>query len=331
MAYDAASAVLVAAFESEKLSAAELRFFAEEQPAGVTLFGRNLSSSYLDLKANLNKFRSLYSAARLKPVLAIDQEGGRVARLKQPFPDEGPAEQLAERLSARGLAAIANYAFCVGASLRSLGINVNFAPVCDINTNPENLAIGDRAFGSTAAVAEQGAGQFLLGLQAAGVLGCLKHFPGQGDADADTHLGGTVIGKSLAELEACELQPFQALLAAAPMVMISHAVFPAFDDKPASLSTAVVTDLLREKLQYSGVIVTDDLNMKALPQDMASWTDLICEAVAVGSDMLLVCRGLDKNYAALEALRRKAAASPSFAGILEAAAVRVSRLRSRLT
>lgn len=330
MARDAAAAILVAAIEAETLTAEELRFFGGEQPAGITLFGRNIPQSFVDFHDNLKSFRNLYRSSDLQPVIAIDQEGGRVARLKSPFPDNGPALSLKQKLG-EDPQAIQNYGFTVGTVLRGFGINVNFAPVCDIDTNPKNHAIGDRAFGKDAISASEGAERYLSGLQASGVQGCLKHFPGQGDAGEDTHEKGTIISLTHEELMAREVLPFIKLCRQVNMVMISHAIYPAFDDKPASLSRKVIDGLLKKEMGFEGVVVSDDLNMKAIPQDPASWSEAICEAVAVGSDMLLVCRDLERCSLALSALRAAAAKSKTFAARLEDAAGKVSKLRKRLT
>jgi beta-N-acetylhexosaminidase len=230
MSLSQASAVILAALEGVRLAPEEHRLFQDMPPAGFTLFRRNLSPRFSEIRDLCQELQALDADSPLPQLLAIDQEGGRVARLRTPFPNFGPAMDLvAGRTDQEALTDIENMAFVMGASLWKLGINVDFAPVVDVLTREENLAIGDRCFARNAADATVRAGAFLRGLQSAGVLGCLKHFPGQGDANVDTHEGGTLIAADMDLLEARELVPFRALLPEVPMIMISHAVYPALD------------------------------------------------------------------------------------------------------
>ena len=328
---DPASALLVAALDGERLSSAEQSFFEKEKPAGVTLFRRNISSSFLETQSLCADIRRILDSSSCPPVIAIDQEGGRVSRIPAPFPNIGPAKEIGTASNSDSdLQLLKNYGFTVASSLLGMGINVNFAPVCDVITNEVNHAIGDRAFSDQARIAADRAEAFLHGMQGAGVKGCLKHFPGQGDAGDDTHQSGTVISHPMEILEARELLPFRQLIPSCPMVMISHAVFTGIDQKPASLSTKVMVDLLQEQMGFSGVVVTDDMNMKAIPQDDQSWADAICDAVSEGADMVLVCQGLERCQLALDAMRKKAASSPAFSTRLEQAALKMMSLRKTL-
>lgn len=332
MSPDQASAVILAALEGNSLSAEEQKCFQRLPPAGFTLFRRNLSPEFAQVRRLCSELQALAGETSRPMMLAIDQEGGRVARLKQPFPDGGPAMLLAEgRIDKDALLSIENYGYTVGSALTGLGMNVNFAPVVDVLSNEQNIAIGDRCFGRSSDVVTQRAAAFLHGLQAAGVLGCLKHFPGQGDAGADTHEQGTVIDASLDTLLARDIAPFAALLQECPMVMISHAVYPALDaEHPASLSSKVMQGLLRERLLYQGLVVTDDMNMKAIAQDRDSWTAAVVASIAAGADLVLVCRELDRYRWAVDALVREAERSFSFQRRLSDAQKRVAELRTRL-
>ena len=154
----------------------------------------------------------------------------------------------------------------LGDELRALGFDIDFAPVLDVHTNPANPIIGDRAFGRDAATVARRALAFARGLDAAGILACGKHFPGHGDTDTDSHLELPRVDHPWDRLESVELAPFRAAAAARlPMIMTAHVVFPALDPtRPATLSEQVVTGLLRGKLGFDGVIVSDDLDMKAI-------------------------------------------------------------------
>ena len=322
---DAASGVLVTGIEGTSLTPAELAFFESEQVAGVTLFKWNMTGSFAELRQLVGTFSRTRRTGRNPYIVAIDQEGGRVARLKQPFPDFGPAQKLLDgRTDPEALQWISSYGFSVGAALRGFGINVDFAPVADILTNPSNTAIGDRVFGVTPEQVAARAGAFMDGLQAAGVAGSLKHFPGQGDAAVDTHAGAAVVRGSIEELNRRELVPFRELMGRCPMVMMAHVIYPDVCPNRASGSSKWITEILRGDMGYQGVIVSDDMNMGAVNQDSQSWKEALVESIVAGVDMLLVCRYLERFRIALEGLRAEAARSTAFAVRLEQAARRVA-------
>lgn len=329
---DAASAVLIAAVEGFELTPDEERFFREESPAGVTLFRRNIPQDNYPQTAILNQaLQNTRSSGQPPLLVAIDQEGGRVSRIGPPFPNRGPAMQIeGGRTDRHALDSLRRYGSDVGKALWDIGVNVDFAPVLDVLTEPTNTAIGDRCFGVTPEQVSPRASAFLEGLQSEKVLGCLKHFPGQGNARVDTHLGTAIIDVSLQTLITREMVPFKELIPKCPMVMISHSIFPALCDHEASRSKIIIMDWLRARLGFEGVVVSDDMNMGALPQEIAIWKDALIDAVAAGCDALLVCRHLDRCYAALDALRAEANRSPAFAERLEDAARRVTKMRSTL-
>lgn len=332
---DAASSVVVAAVEGFALTPAEERFFREEAPAGVTLFRYNIpqNDDYPQVH-NLNKALQATRPAGAPPLMiAIDQEGGRVSRFAKAcnFPDQGPALKLAGgRTDADALQQIEAYGHAVGKRLLDIGFNVDFAPVLDVLTQPTNTAIGNRVFGTTVEQAIPRARAFTKGLQSTGVMGSLKHFPGQGDAKADTHFGSARIDISLQTFLTRELVPFKEMIHEAPMVMISHAIFPFLCGLEASRSPTIINDWLRGRLGFKGVVVSDDMVMGALPQQIQEWQNILIEAVVAGCDALLVCKGLDRYYAAIHGLRREAARSPAFQKRLEAAASLVTAMRRRL-
>jgi beta-N-acetylhexosaminidase len=328
----AAGNVIVGALEGTEITPEEVSLLCRAKLAGITLFKRNITPAFSqDLRTLNQRVQGLRPAGNPPLIVAIDQEGGRVSRLPPPFPDAGPAFHLFESLAPAARAtAIEQYAWGVGTCLVGLGVNVNFAPCADIITNAQNTAIGDRAFADNAPTVTLLAGAFLEGLRNAGVAGCLKHFPGQGDASADTHTAGATIPLSRADLERRELVPFMNLLAMAPMVMMSHCTYPAFDTKQASLSKVIMQDLIRNELNYKGLIVSDDMNMEAISQDLKSWCEAIEGALAAGADLILVCRKVDRMVAAEEHLNKVARRSPAFREILEHRAQNVWATRTKL-
>jgi beta-N-acetylhexosaminidase len=327
-----AGKVVVAAVEGVQLTPDEEAFFKRHTPAGVTLFRRNIpQQNYHDVKILNSQLQGLCSDGHGPIIVAIDQEGGRVSRMPRPaFPNMGPALKIADgRTTPESLELLHEYGLEVGVALLEVGVNVNFAPVLDILTEPSNLAIGDRVFGLDPASVVARAGAYLAGLQQSGVQGCLKHFPGQGDAKADTHLSGAAIDVSLSTLWQREMEPFRRLSTNCQMVMISHAIYPALCSKEASRSSVILQQWLRGRFGFGGVIVSDDMMMAAMPQDRHEWTESLIDALMAGCDLLLVCRHLDRCYAAVEALDRAAAKSPSVSKRLEEASSRVTSFRRK--
>ena len=223
-------------------------------------------------------------------VIAIDQEGGLVQRVRAPatmWPPMMAHDGLAAPLDVQTAEQVGR---AIGDELRALGVDVDFAPILDVHTNPANPIIGDRAFGHDAATVTRRALAFARGLDAAGILACGKHFPGHGDTDTDSHLALPRIDHDWARLDAVELAPFKAAAAVdLPMLMTAHVVFAALDaTRPATLSEQVITGLLRGKLGYRGVIVSDDLDMQAISAHMGVDYAAV-GAVRAGCDVLLLC------------------------------------------
>jgi beta-N-acetylhexosaminidase len=277
----------------------DLKLLAREfDLAGVILFARNVAEP--EQVAEIA--REAQTLARELPLwVSVDQEGGRVARLRAPFTlwpamhtlGRSGDEQLAERF-ARSLAA----------ELRAVGVTLDFTPVLDILTNPKNPAIGDRALANTPEdVARLGAA-IIETLQAAGIAACGKHFPGHGDTSTDSHNEMPLIEHPPDRLDAVELVPFKRAIAAGVAgIMTAHILVPAIDDKrPGTLSPAIVTGLLKEKLGFQGMVFTDDIGMKAISarHTIAEATVL---AIAAGCDAVLMCGdSQEPQFTALEAV-----------------------------
>ena len=323
---DAAGSVLLAGIEKPAITSQEKEFFQNAGIAGLTLFRRNIPPLFQDLKSLNESLQNQRPSGAPPLLIAVDQEGGRVRRLPDPFPDPGPPLHF----NIPTPEWLHNQGFVCGAVLQGLGINVNFAPVVDVLANTENEAIGDRVFAREAGIVADRAGAWLRGLQAGGVLGCLKHFPGQGDARADTHGGPATIDLSREKLEKRELLPFRLLLDRAPMVMIGHGIYPALDPQPASLSSVVMQDLLRGHLGFTGVVVSDDMNMGAIPQDDRQWLDALEAGLMAGADLLLICRHMERCRLAWEHFQTRAGRSKAVKKRLEEAAGRVLSLRKKI-
>lgn len=288
--------------DSTRLNAHAAALVDDLRVGGVVLMGRNISPPE-QLCEVIGNMQARAQAAQMPSLfVATDQEGGRVQRLAPPAYTARPA---AQTLAQSGEAdTVRQAAADIGRELASLGINWDFAPVLDVNNNPQNPVIGTRSYGSDPdLVAQMGVGA-VQGLQSdACIMACGKHFPGHGDTDTDSHFALPRIPHSRARLDAVEFAPFRAAIAAkAASIMTAHILFPAFDsDLPATLSPAILTGLLREELGYDGLVITDDLEMKGVA---ARWgaSEAAVLAVEAGADMLLCCHTRTTQYAIRDAL-----------------------------
>ncbi len=256
---------------------------------GVVFMGRNVGPSE-QTRAAIAELQARAKAQGLPPLfVAVDQEGGRVQRLGPPhYPPHPAARAIGDTGDPAQARAAAGR---IGEGLRDLGFNWDFAPVLDVNNNPNNPVIGDRAYGDDPALVAAMGAQAVRGFQEdAGILACGKHFPGHGDTDTDSHHALPRIGHDRARLDAVELVPFRAALAAdLAAVMTSHILFPALDPAlPATLSPAILTGLLRGELGFDGLIITDDLEMKGVADGWGA-AEAAVLAVQAGADILLCC------------------------------------------
>jgi beta-N-acetylhexosaminidase len=277
----------------------ELRSLAKEfQLGGIILFSRNIEAP--EQVAELAyEVQSL--ATELPLWVSVDQEGGRVARLKAPF-TEWPPMAVLGRSGDADLAG--RFAAALAAELKAVGVTLDYAPVLDIHTNPKNPIIGDRALAEDAAMVGRLGAAVVRGLQENGVAACGKHFPGHGDTSVDSHLDLPLVEHPPDRIRRVECVPFRdAIAAGVAFIMTAHILVPALDEeKPATLSRRIVKDILRDELGFGGVIVSDDLEMKAIAQ---TWTvpDAGVQAIAAGCDALLICAGdVDAQAQTLEAL-----------------------------
>ena len=238
---------------------------------------------------------TLQGFARTPLLIGVDQEGGMVRRLKpdRGFPATASAAELGQK-NDRTLTAI--HAITTAATLQAVGINFNLAPVVDVNTFPENPVIGmlERSFSPSPAIVSVHAGEWIKAHNKLGVLTCLKHFPGHGSSRADSHLGFTDITESW---QASELQPYKELIASglAESIMTGHLFHKGLDSVyPATLSAGIINRLLRQELQFTGLVISDDLQMKAIT-DKYGLEEAACLALAAGVDLLIIGNNLDDD------------------------------------
>jgi beta-N-acetylhexosaminidase len=291
---------------------------------GFVLFKHNCSSAE-QIRALCD---SLWNTARdLPPFIAIDQEGGNAHRLPKPFTHFPSAARIGESgdptLAYRAGRAAA-------AELALVGINLNFAPVLDVNSNPNNPVIGDRSFAADPRQVIEFSQPWIQGTRDAGIIPCGKHFPGHGDTDKDSHIDLPSVDKSLDQLRAVELPPFaQACCNRIESLMTAHVLYRALDGEfPATLSVAIVTNLLREELRYDGLVFSDALEMKAISDNYGdNEAGALC--IRAGVDVLLRCQQMPSVADAFEFLCNVAEKDPTIRDRVENSYRRIATLKRR--
>jgi beta-N-acetylhexosaminidase len=272
--------------ESDKVILGKLK------PAGVLLLGRNFvqDAPYPKWISTLNKLlEDVHNyAERDKMFISLDHEGGRVMRTPEPITRFPSPSKYAKRA--------AEVAKAMAVELKSLGVNLSWAPLADIHSNPKNPIIGERAFGTTPNSVIAPAIAFAQTLAEEGILACAKHFPGHGDTSTDSHLELPTVNLNMEQLEQRELAPFKALVDInIPFIMTAHIMFPKLDSLyPATLSSKILDEILRKKFGYKGVVISDDIDMKAV-SDAFKESDTIARAMNAGCDMFIVARNPDPH------------------------------------
>lgn len=305
----------------------ERRLIREVKPAGFILFARNVEEPAQ--VRELNRELASLLPDSLPPLLSVDQEGGRVLRIKATrWPPMRTLGHIAHLPTTRQVA------LAMADELRAMGFNLDYAPVADVDSNPRNPIIGDRSFGRDPATVAQHVVAFASGLHARGIIGCVKHFPGHGDTSVDSHKALPVVDKELYDIQHVELVPFrEAVEAGIGLVMTSHVMFPALDEQyPATMSTAVLRGLLREDISYDGVVISDDMEMKAvrgrwplaevLEQATRATVDLFCIGRSFEPDLTL-------THSAWEGLVRLQESDPTFDTLATDSMKRLHALRER--
>lgn len=304
----------------------ELRSLAREFGLGGTiLFARNVEEP-----AQVAELA--YGLATLTPDLpawvSVDQEGGRVARLKAPFTEWPPMATLGRSAD---VTLAESFARAIAVELKAVGVTMDFAPVLDVHTNPKNPVIGDRALAEDAKLVARLGATIIKAMQAEGVAACGKHFPGHGDTNLDSHFALPLVEHPPEVLRERELLPFKAAIAAdVASIMTAHVFIPALDeDSPATLSKCIISDILRTEMGFQGLILSDDLEMKALANERPV-PDSAVLAIEAGCDGILICAGdYDVQAAALEAIVKRSETDRSFLRSVDDALARNRRVKER--
>ncbi len=318
-----AGRVLLVGLDGPELTAPSERRLRALDPAGVTLFDRNLESP----RQTRTLLAAITAGLTHPPLLALDQEGGRVSRLRRWIGETPTAVDLAAGDPDR----VRQFARATGSAMRSLGFNVDFAPVVDLCPPTASNGIGIRSFGTDPEQVTRLAGEFLAGLRAAGLAGCLKHFPGLGDSVVDSHVELPTVRRSREQLEREDLLPYRRLISEADSVMVGHGYYPALDPappRPATCSRRIVHDLLRSEFGFAGLVITDDLEMGAVTGFDRDGAGAV-QALRAGCDLLLYCSDLDRAESAAKALIAEARRDAEFHTRLADAARRVDEMARR--
>jgi len=300
----------------------EREIIREHAPYAVVLFGRNIG----DVQQTRELIREVKSIAPRPPLFTIDEEGGRVDRIRHLLPGLPSAQAFAEGEQAEELAHW--FGRIVGMALRYLDIEIDLAPVVDIRADQSPKGLERRTFGDNADTVVALAGAFMRGMHAMGVASCLKHFPGIGRGSADPHYGATVMNMTRDELRARDLVPFVKLGNEAGAVMIGHGTYPQIDepDLPATLSHCITTDVLRGDAGFSGLAMTDDMEMHAV-SDLGSYEVISERALKAGNDVILFCSHIERYPAVQEFLERRRREEPSIRARFDDAVQRAENYR----
>ena len=268
---------------------------------GFILFKNNIKNTE-QAQSLINSLKDKNSSASSIPLFfSVDEEGGRVSRMPDEFVKLPSNKVIGSRNNPDFSFEIGKV---IGKEIRSLGFNMDFAPVLDVNSNPKNPVIGDRSFGNSTQLVSLLGVKTMQGLGSQNIISVVKHFPGHGDTSVDSHVGLPVVNNDMERLKKLELVPFEnAIKNNADVIMVAHILLPKIDaQNPASFSKAIITDLLRNDMNYNGLVITDDLTMGAITKNYKI-EDASVKAVNAGSNIILVCHEYEKQVSVIKALK----------------------------
>jgi beta-N-acetylhexosaminidase len=315
--------LLIMGFDGLALDSKLRTTLASLQPGGLILFARNIESP----QQTWGLLRDCQATARLPMFLCVDMEGGKVDRLQNMIAPAPAAEKVCKGGSSRLFRMHGNI---IGLEVRAMGFNTDFAPVFDLGFPASRGVLASRTASADPAEVIRYAREFLRGLKSAHVLGCGKHFPGLGEANLDTHKELPQVNKSWKKLWAEDLVPYRQLRGQIPFVMVAHASYPQVtkDNLPASLSSKWMKDILRKKIGYRGLIISDDLEMGGVLA-AGSIEQVAVETLRAGADIFLVCHNQELVWRGYEAVLQEAEKDSRFARQVAQAAARVLSFKRR--
>ncbi|GGH34281.1 beta-N-acetylhexosaminidase [Paenibacillus segetis] len=293
--------LVLVGMEGTKPDSSALELIETYQVGGFIFYKDNIkdSASALSLFNEL-KLANVNADHSIPLFMSVDEEGGRVTRMPKEFTKVPTAAKIGEA----GSTELANgIGQAIGTQLSGFGLNMDFAPVLDVNSNPDNPVIGDRSYGDTAEIVSEMGIAAMKGLDSQGVVPVVKHFPGHGDTSVDSHLGLPVVNHGIDRLRNLELRPFKdAIAEGVDVVMIAHLLMPKLDpDHPASFSKIVINDLLREELGFEGVVISDDMTMGAIAEHYEIG-EVAVQFIQAGGNIVLIGHDYEKERAVINAL-----------------------------
>jgi beta-N-acetylhexosaminidase len=291
--------MLILGIEGYSLDENSRNLVRKYKVGGFIFFSTNVRDTNQLLNL-INSVKKENANNKIPLFLSVDEEGGRITRMPKSFNRLPTNEAIGE---------INNPVFSnkigrtIGNYIGSFGFNMNFAPVLDVNSNPQNPVIGDRSYSSDPHIVSNLGVETMKGIKSAGVIPVVKHFPGHGDTSVDSHLGLPVVKNDLQRLRNLEFIPFsEAIKNDAEVVMIAHILLPKIDkENPSSMSKTIITDILRDKLNFKGVVITDDMTMGAIMKNY-NIGEAAVKSVNAGSDVVLVCHGYNNEVEVINAL-----------------------------
>ena len=318
-----AGQLLTFGFDGTELSAELRSDISKLQPGGIILFARNI----LTPQQTHALLKNAQKAAGTVLFRCVDMEGGTVDRLKEVI---DPAPSVQEVVEAGQKRLYREHGRVIGGEVHALGFNVDFAPVLDLRLEASLSVLGSRTVSPDPKATMEYAREFLRGLKDAGVAGCGKHFPGLGEGNLDSHKALPVVRKSWKALWNQDLVPYRLLARQLPFVMVAHCAFPEVtgDSVPASISRKWIADVLRKKIGYTGMVVSDDLEMGGV-LNVTGIEEAAVGTVEAGADMYLVCHNRELVHRAWEAILREAERSARFRKKVESAARRILAVKKR--
>ncbi|SDK94656.1 beta-N-acetylhexosaminidase [Clostridium cochlearium] len=292
--------LLVVGFDGYDINENIEKLIKENHVGGVILFSHNIENAHQLINLT-NALKTLNSHNKIPLFISVDEEGGRVSRMPREF-KKLPSNKIIGKINNSNLSY--NIGRIIAKELTFLGFNMNFAPILDINSNPQNPVIGDRSFGNNVDIVSKLGIKTMEGLRDGNIISVVKHFPGHGDTSVDSHVGLPLINHDMKRLKEFELMPFKkAINNNVDVVMISHILLPKIDPAyPATMSKTIITDVLRRYLNFNKVVITDDMTMGAITNNYTI-SDAAIKSINAGTDIILVCHGYNNQTAIITSLK----------------------------
>lgn len=318
--------LIIAGFEGQEISDEVKSLISKYKIGGFILFARNIKDSQ-QTRHLLNDLKYENSNNDYPLFLSIDEEGGRVSRLPSDYKKLPTALEVGNKDSEKISRELGEL---LGHRVKSLGFNLDFAPVLDIYSNPKNTVIGNRAFGKTVKQASDNAINVMQGIRDSGVIPTVKHFPGHGDTIMDSHLNLPKVKKTLEELKSFEIKPFESAISNdVPIIMIAHILYPDIDEEyPSSMSFQIIENILRRDLSYNGVVISDDMTMGAISNNYTI-EEATIKFLKAGGDIALICHGESNTINVINRVKEEVESGEISIEELDCKVYRVLKLKSK--